>query len=165
MRKTEKTLLLFLPFYDSQANAGSTGCYLNLLLSDNKILSHSIPSSLAKPVSITLARNLTSCSFPKGIILLSLSYIQSLLFIYLFFWLRTWDRISNSWCGQFRSLLVEDANQRMAYIWIQPKLRTVFRANFWIFFSWLLFYAGLTPSCKYLDMLTLWGNILIKRHI
>lgn len=77
MRKTEKKLLLLLPFSDSQASTGTTGCYLNVLLSDNKILPHSIPSSLAKAVSITLARDRTSLSVAKGMILLYLSYFLS----------------------------------------------------------------------------------------
>lgn len=82
VRKTKKKLLLLLPFYDSQANTGSTGCYPNALLNDNKILLHSISSSLAKPVSITLTRDQTSHSFAKGVILLSPAYFLSFLFCF-----------------------------------------------------------------------------------
>lgn len=77
MRKTEKKLLLLLPFSDSQAGTGTTGCYLNVLLNDNKTLPHAIASSLAKAVSITLARDRTSLSVAKGMILLYLSYFLS----------------------------------------------------------------------------------------
>lgn len=149
MRKTEKKLLLLLPFYDSQANSGSTECYLNVLLNDNKILPQSIPSSLAKAVSITLTRDWTSRSFAKGIILVSLSYFLSFLFCFL-----TENMRENIWL-LMRPLLVKDANQRMVYLWIQPKLRAVHRKISEYFLNWLLFYAGFTPSYKYLDMLTL----------
>lgn len=161
MRKTEKKLLLLLPFYDSQASIGSTGCYLHVLLNDNKILPHSIPSSLAKAVSITLARDRTSRSFAKGIILVSLSY-----FLSYFVFLLTENMRENIWL-LMRSLLVKDANQRMVYLWIQPKLRIVPRTNFWIFsqLTFVLFNAALTLSYKYLDMPTLSGNILIKKDI
>lgn len=79
MRKTKKILHLLFPFYDSQANSGSAGCHLNVLLDDNKIFPHSIPSPLAKAVSITLTRDRTSHSLTKGIIL------SSIFFLILFF--------------------------------------------------------------------------------
>lgn len=72
------------------------------------------------------------------------------------------ERVSDSWCSHcyLKMPIKEWLTFEFSQNWeMYPGQISEY------FPSWLLLYAGLTPSYKYTDMLTLLKSILIKRHL